>query len=81
MVGALAGFQGVGHIKDYGEINQQNGYVEQTLFMNQFVDFKGEIQSAGNQGDPLGPGSGVPESVGFYEAQYGISEGGGGDCP
>src|ERR1700676_1994679 len=65
VVGVLACFQGVGHIEDHGEINQQDGYVEQILFVNQFVDFKGKIQSAGNQGDPLGPGSGVPESVSF----------------
>jgi hypothetical protein len=42
-VGVLACLQGVGHVENHSEVNQQEGNVKQILPVNQFVDFKRKI--------------------------------------
>jgi hypothetical protein len=48
--------------------------------VNQFVDFEGQVQHSRDEGNPLRPGSCVPESVSFDEAQNGIGNGNAGNC-
>ena len=81
VVDALARLQQIGHVEHDGEVDQQNRYMEDALAVKQFVDFEGQVQGAGDQGDPLGPGSGVPKSVSLQEAQNGIRERRSGDGP
>jgi len=42
-VNALAGLQQVSHVEDDGQVDDQNGDVEETLAMNQPVDFVRQI--------------------------------------
>ena len=64
-----------GDVGDDQEVDEEQRPVHASVAANEFVDFHRDVESARNDGEPLGPDALAPESVGFDEAKSRVGEG------
>ena len=69
------------HVENYGKVYEEDAEVEEIGAMEDGQDFEGEINCAGDEGDPFSPRAGMPEAIAFGKTHNNVDKGNGDDSP